>query len=86
MAERGKRRGNKIKNPKPYVNFTLVAAWLSISKKYKDIQEWTYRIHFERKNRANLFCLLVEAHNLEAAQIAVSVLKALKIFLLEFYL
>uniref|UniRef100_A0A8C0HH22 PPFIA binding protein 2 n=1 Tax=Buteo japonicus TaxID=224669 RepID=A0A8C0HH22_9AVES len=75
VAERGKRRGNKIKNPKPYLNFTLVAAWLSISMKYKDIQEWTYRIHFERKNRANLFCLLVEAHNLEAAQIAISVLK-----------
>uniref|UniRef100_A0A8C0HFX2 PPFIA binding protein 2 n=1 Tax=Buteo japonicus TaxID=224669 RepID=A0A8C0HFX2_9AVES len=25
VAERGKRRGNKIKNPKPYLNFTLVA-------------------------------------------------------------
>lgn len=63
VAERGKRRGIIIKNPKCCFNFTLVTACLSISKQYKEMQESTYRIYFGRKNGANLFCLLVEAFN-----------------------
>uniref|UniRef100_A0A8C3KBZ2 PPFIA binding protein 2 n=1 Tax=Calidris pygmaea TaxID=425635 RepID=A0A8C3KBZ2_9CHAR len=55
VAERGKRRGIKIKNPTPYCNVTLVAAWLSISIQYKKIQAWTYRIYFGRENGAYLF-------------------------------
>lgn len=39
VAERGKRRGIKAKNPNPHFNFALVAAWHRISKEYKEVQE-----------------------------------------------